>query len=662
MAKKYQESIGKANQNILYRYKPEIIPNRSIFIRSSSIQSAKSVYNIITMAVQKILEITGERPKLELPIVNFPPFKLRAWLIEKDPVVWAHLLETYVQYFKFLNHGNNIEDLNESTHDHLCIFLRTYLKEMAEEEGKLLSLGANSDVTKQLQLLRTWVFELIKKCGLMHFQLHGETIWNLVKYYANRNPNSVRALLDGSLKPQINTTRTQLNWAKQIQTHLKMLLETGKFDRIDLKCFESLLGEGDHTKSNFNSSFLTTNWVETLEQLWNKGQGRSSEIVRQLMLICLITSPDKVISKLLKDLEISNIENLVMYPLLGSIILNKAYEKYNKSLKKDFPFLNVNMSIPTSQYEDIEENYQIDQNNIDSIKEIFPDLTDYQVELLLVKFENNVETLTDALFEDPTIVESIPKEKPKSINTIKKPLSGPRYRRERRKSHEESEIISDRHVPDELRNKTLTRALELLYEKDEDEHDDTYDESEVNHANLAEKISLEDEVDKTKSTNETNTNKIQSQFEANEKYLWELLKKDKEIFSRSRRGTKERKNIKKETNWSDEQIEGWARMLERSPQRARILEEKYMFRGNVKRGKTSYVKNRDENSDNEAHTRPPKSNNNRDRKNPQSTKEDNQQTQQKSKKQFARNEKNKASRANHNRKAGNMKKQAKAGL
>lgn len=122
MAKKYQESIGKANQNILYRYKPEIIPNRSIFIRSSSIQSAKSVYNISTMAVQKILEITGERPKLELPIVNFPPFKLRAWLIEKDPVVWAHLLETYVQYFKFLNHGNNIEDLNESTHDHLCIF------------------------------------------------------------------------------------------------------------------------------------------------------------------------------------------------------------------------------------------------------------------------------------------------------------------------------------------------------------------------------------------------------------------------------------------------------------------------------------------------------------------------------------------------------------
>ncbi|KAL3230092.1 RQC trigger complex subunit CUE3 [Nakaseomyces bracarensis] len=613
-----------------------------------------------------MLEITGERPILELPIVKFPPFRLRAWLIEKDPVVWAHLLETYVQYFKFLNYENNVESLSESTFDHLCIFIRTYLKEMGEEEGKLLSLGVNSDVTEQVKQLRIWVFELIKKCGLMHLQIHGETVWNFVKYYVGKNPNTVRSLLDGTLKPEVNTTRTQLNWSKQMQQHLKQLLESGKFTRIDLKSFEGLLAGGDYRNSEFHKQFFTTSWVEMIEVLWNKGQGRASIFAKQVFLVSLISSPDLVIVNTVKALDIVNLESLVVYPLFGSLLLHPSYDKHNPLLKKELPFMNINVSMDTEVEPPEQKLFTAKQESITAILEIFPQLSQHQVTVLLQRYDNDIERLTNILFENPSIVDDIPKET-KPVIAKEKPVEPTKiYRRVRNSSKDTTSDSTARHVPDELRNKTLTRALQLLYENDEDERDDTYDESEVDRTNLAEKITIDealDEGNKPKKTDE-NKNNIQSQFEANEGYLWDLLKQDKDIFSRSRRGSKERKNIKKNTNWSDEQIEGWARMLEKSPQRARILEEKYMFRGNRKSGKTAYVKNRDGTGENTFEKR--SGNRNRKPEKAPANKSDtgskeNTPDPTKVKRQQARNEKNKSSKANHNRKAGSMKKMSRAG-
>lgn len=189
----------------------------------------------------RVIEINGGNADISLPIVKFPPFKLRAQLIEKDPVVWLHLIETYVTYFEYLMQGANVELLDESTLDHLRLFLRTYLHEIADEEGKLLSLGINHDVSEQLYLLKGWIFSLIKKCGLLHLQIFGDSLWNLIKVYVRRNPDSIRGLIDGSLKPRINTQRVQLDKSYQVQQHLKQLIESGKFKRIDLRCVEDLL-------------------------------------------------------------------------------------------------------------------------------------------------------------------------------------------------------------------------------------------------------------------------------------------------------------------------------------------------------------------------------------------------------------------------------------
>lgn len=51
-------------------------------------------------------------------------------------------------------------------------------------------------------------------------------------------------------------------------------------------------------------------------------------------------------------------------------------------------------------------------------------------------------------------------------------------------------------------------------------------------------------------------------------------------FARDQRKTAQRAELKKETQLSDEQIEGWARMLERNPRKDKILAKAGEFRGN----------------------------------------------------------------------------------
>lgn len=584
------------------------------------------------MLKNQVIEIDGDAPLISLPIVKFPPFNLRALLIEKDPVVWAHLLETYVVYFEYLATENNVERVDESTHDNLCIFIRSYLHEIAEEKGKVLSLGMNNEVSKQLSLLRIWMFALIKKCGLLHFQIFGEHLWNLVKIYVEENPDSVRGLIDGSLVPQINTLKAKLNKVPQIQQRLKQLVENGKFTKVDLKSFECLLSIRSLKQNKFADEFLSTTWLETLELWWAKGKGRNSNVARKLAIVSLLSASLSAVVAATKDMGISNLDTLALYPLLGSLLINDKFGYHLPGLKQKLPYLNI--AFPEASHEE-DLSTDINEEEVAQLADIFPHLTIYQRSQLLKRYDGNVELAINALFENPSIAESIAAEEDPGV-----PQQGAHEENEfdniilRLKRNKAEKTI--KHVPEELKNKNLSWALKLMYEDDEDEPDDTYIEAEG--VNSSEKFSVTDEDGNENGNSMSEMDKIQG-------YLWGLLKEDKTLFERSKRGTKVRKEMRKETNWADEQIEGWARILERSPQRARILEEKFMFRGNVKSGKTSYVKNNDNAGENRQSA--PRKNN--------STPSPN------AKVQRSRDEKRKASKANHNRKRGHDKKLQRAG-
>lgn len=600
---------------------------------------------------KRILEINSNNVSLNLPIVKFPPYTLRAQLIEKDPVVWLHILETYVHYCQWLMAGDNnlsyrsnismIDRLDETTLDHLRIFLRSYLHEMSLEAGKLVSLGYNQDVKEQLQLLRSWIFYIIKSCGLIYLQIFGETLWDLVKLYVLNNPKTVQDLILGELVPTVNVQRAQINRIPQLQQSLKLLIESNKFDRTDLKALQALLsyhentttttsnnnnnnGSNNKTKTTntkeewFSEKYLTPNWIENLELWWSKGKGRFNELSRQLCVTLLLSVRiPQLVKFLTEDLEITNSDTLLYYPLLGSILTNDNFLDKRKDIINYLPFLKLS-SIEVDFNDS--KNTISDQTNLTSInepnnedisylQELFPDLTKKQAILLLATYDNNLKLITNELFENPTLIKTLEVQEAETNKFLSKidnidddkQIEKPLVLMKRK--DESKNII--KHVPDEINNKILTRTLKLLYQDDEDERDDTYDEAEVetNRINGSTQrigIGKDDSTfifeDENNSDNTNNNNStLEDSSDKNEAYLWDLLKQDKTLFERSKRGSNIRKKMKNQTNWSDEQIEGWARMLERSPQRARILEERYMFRGNIRTGKTSYVKNRDEN-------------------------------------------------------------------
>lgn len=268
-----------------------------------------------------------------------------------------------------------------------------------------------------------------------------------------------------------------------------------------------------------------------------------------------------------------------------------------------------------------------------------------QVERRLQAHDGDVERTINSFFESPTETDKAPlidevtrnkQEEMKNTNFESELGKADRFSKP-------DEVTARDHVPDEVRNKTLTRALALLYQADEDEKDDTYDDAEVQRDALGNLDS-----DDRQSANGNNHDKIEG-------HLWELLKENKELFNRSNRNSTARKELKTSTSWSDEQIEGWARMLERSPKRAQILEERYMFRGNVRTGKRAFVQNKNESA--AAQNKTERNNSVREAKGnsvaPKSTQQNGASDK---KKQNARKEKHKSARANHNRKSGHDKK------
>ncbi|GMF63222.1 unnamed protein product [[Candida] boidinii] len=161
----------------------------------------------------------------------------------------------------------------------------------------------------------------------------------------------------------------------------------------------------------------------------------------------------------------------------------------------------------------------------------------------------------------------------------------------------------DKMTEEELKKKTLTNALRLLYESDEDEPDDTYDDQEKTSGSAVDiapgtmsiakekrknrkaknseidTLGLEDLdiADSDYEDGETINKKMESEMDNIERELFDIYRSNPEQLSRTHRKKNERTKLKQETGWSDEQIEGWARMIDKTPSRFKMLEERFIF-------------------------------------------------------------------------------------
>ncbi|KAJ3182296.1 hypothetical protein HDU87_008458 [Geranomyces variabilis] len=119
------------------------------------------------------------------------------------------------------------------------------------------------------------------------------------------------------------------------------------------------------------------------------------------------------------------------------------------------------------------------------------------------------------------------------------------------------------------------------YDMYDDEYDDAYDTSDIKLSGKAEPPTETEEVEDVvlKKKHGAALADVVDPFAAAEAELVAAYTSSPAVFAKSARKQAAREALKKKTQMSDEQIEGWGTMLERNPKKHRVL-ERYEFRGN----------------------------------------------------------------------------------
>lgn len=557
-----------------------------------------------------------EEEEIHVPIPSFPIFKLRSSLIDKDPLIWVHMLEAYVKLIKLLLDRTQRErKLSVKSQQQLQAFLRAYLAETAQEENRIFSLGAvNPDIKKNSAILRTYIFQLIKDYSIVKLNLTGDATWNFILVYAKGNCTTVRSLVDGTHKSHFNNNKKSGNVGsiEPIQRHILKLIIDSKFKENDLEALSYLLGQNVHSSKSsssfsvrtvskvkpsaltFAELFVSKNWINSLEETFISEGNAHSDTVKQVMIVSLLSLSIAKVASLATKLGITNADSLKLCPLFSAIITSDGYKRLVPGLEERMVFLK---SVEFSDEYPFREEDAYTENDINLLLELFPQLNKGKAITLLRENDGNVEATSNRIFEDPNLISQTAET---TLNIEEKPSKyisdGKRVNVPKRSIYDGDKIgnldFSDHsviygkrtlpdvnkhaHAPNELKNRTLDAALRIIYESDEDEPDDTYVDQEPTEGLGAmdnpsagpskEKLPVyDDDKNRTRSSEP-------------ESYLFAIYKeKGSSSFERSQRKSPGRQALKKDTKWSDEQIEGWYRMLLRSPKRFRMLEDDYLY-------------------------------------------------------------------------------------
>ncbi|ANZ75243.1 BA75_02428T0 [Komagataella pastoris] len=621
---------------------------------------------------------------INIPIVAYPPFKLRSSLTDKDPVIWVHLLQSYIALIQKLTvllskrEDESTKRLSSKSFQQLQNFFKVYLRETAEESSQIFSLGGvNPDIISNRKILKLVVFNCLKVYGLVNFNLSGQTLWDFTKIYVklayanskiNSNFLSLPIIQQMLLSADKNhATRDEGITLKTLHVFLEKIVTAGNFTNDDLEILSLLLGDirqvGSQSKKQGNTkvtitpknkvkatvfadSFTDSKWVETLEVLYNRGTGVHAHLCLQLITVSFFSCSTTHIADLVTtELKCSSKAALFrLFPLTTKVLLSAKFQALNPNLKSRLIMLY-----------DGSDRVSHTSEQLNAIIDLFPDVTEYQANYLLARHGSNIETVINLLLENMSVLDDIPEE---VQHTAKRSVYDGKQKV--LVKGKRNVMLARSEVTEQLRHKTLQNALKMLYDSDEDEPDDTYDEQErTTGTEFAKKgktrnIGLDRDDISDETAEELNTS-LDSQLNKVEIHLFGILKTSPEQLQKSARKSKQREELKSTIKWSDEQIEGWARMISHQRKRFQLLEEEFIFnlgRGNNFKKKTSYRKPKEDEVEEPetsiAYALKPK---------PKlQTAQNQNQNPKKLKKRYADKEVNKSKNANHNRKAAHDKK------
>lgn len=655
--------------------------------------------------------------EISVPIVAFPPFKLRSSMIDKDPLIWNHMLEVYIALFQSfvgsLQEKKKLE-LSLKTRQQLESFMKIYLSEVSDESSKIFSLGAiNPDIVRNQSILKFTIFSFIKGFGLPELGLSGASVWDFCSVYvrlAAENISTNQSFISMAIvRKMISGEGKQGSQApiSGIQDHLVNKVAEKKFGTHDLEILYLLLGDKMSTngKSSSNRShrgnqrrdsrqqkaadgfpeqFVDQRWIKLVEKLYNGGNSIHSKQCCQLMVLSLAgLSPESITALISKGLHVHRVKDMVdRYLLLSKVVLSKKFADLKPGFERELEHLKQRKLKDAKNIitRPDEERY-FPKDRMDEVAEVFPQLSSAQIKTVLVDNRGDVSKAVGMLLERPDQVEGIKEYKAVPKNEVAFRASrdsAPSQFRFGKKEKLEDALSPDRETREEIKKKSLQQVLRMMYESDEDEPDDTYVGQELTEGGSGKNAKSKEQRERQ---------------QALDMKLFKVYRQDPELFSTHSRHTNYRRELKKELGWVDEQLEGWARMLERNPHRYRMLEQRQIEAGGSLnsggRKKTRYRRpNEEEGDDNRRNGRDDKrrsgrndggengrndggrrNDKRRNGRNEDNTKANPHKTSQNGntngpslRKKQRDKAKNKAKRGNHDRKSGHDKKMGKLGL
>ncbi|KAG7191612.1 uncharacterized protein KQ657_003007 [Scheffersomyces spartinae] len=534
---------------------------------------------------------------INIPIPHYPPFKLRSSLIDVDPLIWVNLQYQYIQLFKVLLLKSPPHLATKSQHQ-LSEFVKVYLHEHSNDPG-FFSLGAiNPQIVKNEKSLRCLVFAIIQHYSIVQLNLTSEHVWAFIKLYVRENVTLVRTIVDGTYILKFNNNKKLKNISSilPLQNHLIHLIRQHKFDYAsDLETLSHLLGQSIKAKqviskgtggttggfniikknnnnnpstnsssSTFLSQFVNSHWIELIQAEFNPDLKYDN--LRSLMVVSLILLTVNKLKTLLHALDLDGFHKLAQdYSLFVMVATSEAFDQLVPGAKD---LILSQISFGNAPGAVVDSSPEVDSYKLQIIQDMFGVDADVSQRLIASKPDLTVEEIVHQVLENPSILENLPP--PSSTTAAKVPLpasdlarfqGGPTkiLKREKKNTVQSQE----------LKQRSLDVAMRLLYDSDEDEPDDTYDDQERTSG-------LDDG-----SNSGSGGNKVGGQaggVSVEERYLFALYKKNGGgIFEKLERKSPTRAQIHAKTKWSHEQIEGWFRMLSQSSRRFKMFEDDYFF-------------------------------------------------------------------------------------
>lgn len=557
-----------------------------------------------SLLIRKIRTTKSMEDQLNIPIPRYPPFRLRSMLLDKDPVIWIHFLEEYIELFQALLKDD--VKLNVMSQQQLQLFLKVYLAETSEESSRIFSLGAiNPDMKKKTASLRAYALQVIRDYGLVKLALTGESLWHFVIVYVEKNSTIVRGLLNGSLKAKLNDNKKsgKISLISPLREYLKEKIISGDIPDTIVKYLSSLVGQ--HTVQaraqiilvtgagvakpkiarkkketlnmlsalQFSESFVNDEWIRMLEVAYAGGRCVNADLIRNVMVVSVLSLSTAKLASLVTTLGIHGTETMIIAPLFSTVIISDAYKTLCPGLEEKLPFVK-NLD---------QETLDIKDCDIELLQDMFPNITATNAIAILLANQNDINRVINILLENPNFINDCETQelKAETDTTISATALENGLKRFSLKKNETTETVEHLDIAqseEELKKRTLTHALRLLYDGNEDERDDTYDAYDGGEPDSRKRVNTINDLDDPELAPPEIMHEDESSL-----ILFDYLKRGGDsLFARTARKKQERSDMKKALGWTNEQIEGWFRMLQRSPDRYRLFEEEYAMKNSKK--------------------------------------------------------------------------------